>query len=147
MIHNLDYRLHRDPSQLEGTQYFEIAPGPYQNEHWQPSSTFIHSDTFILFEYIFEKRCPRYDRCGYCELNSTTWNQVLDDMSELRAALSASGDLATARASPEHTPTDWRHPQGLPITDPPALALLLLEFETWGRNVAAAHSTVTIQGL
>lgn len=61
-------RLIRDLSELQGTYYFEILPGKYQDKCWNQNSVFMTEEVFGYLEPIFERRAPNFDHYAFVEI-------------------------------------------------------------------------------
>ena len=57
----MDYRIRRDPAELDSTGYIEIGPGRYAGRHWQPGFLFVWEDAFGMAEGIVVRHLPEYD--------------------------------------------------------------------------------------
>ena len=54
----MDYRIRRNPEELDSTGYVEIGPGEYSGHHWQKSFLFVWEDAFVHAEGIVRKHFP-----------------------------------------------------------------------------------------
>jgi hypothetical protein len=141
----LDVHVHADRLMLDGTQYFELLPGRYDGKHWVPGARFIHEYTFSLIEGIFEKHLPDYDHYTFIEVLRPQWEPILRDLASLRTAL-------------EHENVNVTLPYGRTLNVQPtfeetvetnqhALAVFLIDLETWLHQTLAVHEVVSILGL
>lgn len=128
-----------------GTDYFEFVPGPYRGQHWVPDGRLIHEETFCLIEGVFEKHMPSFNHFAFNDIPHANWMRILTDLSKLRGRLvqidSLNIDLPFG-----HT---WRPEEEFrrgAAENQRALAMLLLELETWARETLAVHDCVSVLG-
>ena len=145
-----DFRLYADPSILVGTQYFELAPGPYEGEHWLPESRFIDEYTFCLIEGIFEEHVPGYNHFGCVEVPRSQWKSILGDLVSLRTGLSQVRETATVALPYGGTLKRLRlrtsFERNLAVNQR-QLAALLCALKQWLSETLALNDLISVLGL
>jgi hypothetical protein len=147
-----DFRLHTDLSTLARwpgyyTQYFELAPGPYERKHWQPGSAFIDEYTFSLIERPFEEHAAGYNHFGCADVSCPQWELILADLATLRAALIEAGEtsrVALPYGGTLHVETDFEQNWA---ANQPKLASLLFSLDQWVIKTLARYGSVSVLGL
>ena len=82
-----DIRLIKDKTELEGTCYFELLPGPYQDRCWNEQSVFMAEEVFGLLEPIFRRHVQQYDHFAFTEVAAERWTGIIHDLQRLRDKL------------------------------------------------------------
>lgn len=140
-----DLRLHVDPAQLCGTQFFELLPGPYGERVWVKGSRFIHEYAFALIEGIFEHRVPDYDHFSVVEVSRQQWKRILDDLAILRANLTSGTQPLTL---PVGSLLDVRPAFNQMLAENQrGLAQLISELAAWLHETLSEHEVISILGL
>jgi hypothetical protein len=63
-----DFRVIRSQSELEGTGYLELLPGPYKDVCWNEASLFFEEDVFNYLEPIILLHASVYDHYAFTEI-------------------------------------------------------------------------------
>ena len=71
-----------DKSQLSGTCYMEVLPGPYAGECWGPHSVFFREEAFSDIEAVIRARVSEYDHYAFTEIPAATWRQMFAELRE-----------------------------------------------------------------
>lgn len=80
----------RSASELPGSCYMELCPGPYTGQHWGQHSLFFHEHTFGVFEPTIVRHVPSYSNYGHwamTEVAADAWERIIDDLYTLRTIL------------------------------------------------------------
>jgi hypothetical protein len=80
-------RLICDLTELQGTCYFEILPGKYQDKCWNQNSVFMTEEVFGYLEPIFERQAPNFDHYAFVEVVKNDWILILADFASLISIL------------------------------------------------------------
>lgn len=144
----LDLQLIRSTSQLSGTCYIELLPGPYAGACWNNSSVFLTEQSFGPFEPIILRHHVGYDHYAFTELRRPTWDLILADAGRLASALRAT---RTASAIPGdlgfYFSTDRAEFESDLRANSTALANLIDDVDRWVRDALSTHESVTVLGL
>jgi hypothetical protein len=88
----VDYRIRRDPSELDSTGYMEIGPGKYSGQHWQPGFLFLWEDAFGMAEGIVARHVPNYDHFSMTDVPKEVgqkivaeWREAAQDLADMSA--------------------------------------------------------------
>lgn len=88
----MDYRVRREPSDLESTAFIEIGPGKYAGKHWQSGFLFVSEDAFGVVEAIVAEHVARYDHFAINDIPRdaglrliAAWRGIADRLPELSA--------------------------------------------------------------
>jgi hypothetical protein len=141
----LDFRLIRDLSELHGTCYIELLPGPFQDKCWNQGSIFVEEGIFGLFEDIIQRHEPRFDHFAFVEIRKYAWERIIIDFDRLEnrlrkareiADLKEEGFLFQASAFAAEFNTNVN-----------ALASMLKELITWLREQLRIHEGISVLGM
>jgi len=69
-----------DKSQLTGTCYMEVLPGPYAGECWGSHSVFFREETFSQIEAVIRAHVSEYDHWAFTEIPAATWRVIFADL-------------------------------------------------------------------
>jgi hypothetical protein len=83
----VDYRIHRDQANLEGTGYMEIGPGKYSGKHWQNGFVFVWGDAFGMAEGILAKYVANYDHFSMTDIPKDVGMKVIAEWQAVAARL------------------------------------------------------------
>ena len=141
-------RILKDKSNLEGTAYFELLPGKYNEQCWNTGSLFLDEETFGFFEKIVERNLPDYDHYAFTEVSGTRWHPIIARLKFLANELGAAG-------TPKDIPTDihfyFNDTEQRFKKDFKANAKLLQQVSTelagWLEVTLKHHEAITILGL
>jgi hypothetical protein len=92
----VDYRIRRDPGELDSTGYMEIGPGPYDGKHWQVGFIFVWEDAFGMAEGILAKHFPAYD---HFSMNNVPKDQGSKVIEEWRCVAGRLADMSVSEVS------------------------------------------------
>lgn len=73
-------RLITDPSDLEGTVYYEFQPGSYSGQHWKMGSVFVSDDAFDELEPVLSLHITHLDPLGPNIVETGTWALMAQDL-------------------------------------------------------------------
>lgn len=94
----MDYRIRRNPSELESTGYMEIGPGKYSGLNWQDGFLFVWEDAFGMAEGILAKYLPEYDHFGMNDVAKEVGLQVISEWRRVADVLGSLGLEEACRA-------------------------------------------------
>ena len=108
----MDYRIRKDPSELDSTGYIEIGPGRYSGHHWQPGFLFVWEDAFGMAEGLIARHLPEYDHFGMNDIPRTTGLAIVAEWREAAAELPGLNDEAVhTRLSLDASYRTWAGPE------------------------------------
>jgi len=80
-------QIFKNPSELEGTGYFELSPGIYEGKHWQDGCLFFEPEVFGYIEPLFEKYAQNYDHFDMNDIGGGEWLNILAELKRLATCL------------------------------------------------------------
>jgi hypothetical protein len=141
--------LYRSPSELDGTAYFELLPGPYRDKCWCDGSRFMDEEAFGFIEPIFRKLCPKYDHYAFTEIGRPLWLDIVRELEGLRRALD--NDALSEIDVAKHLSFYFRDGQTKFFEDVAGnlvkLKAMLLELTAWLREELVNHDMISVLGL
>lgn len=75
--------LIKDINELTGSNYFEIFPGEYTGNCWNPNSVFFDEEVFTLIEKPFEDCIPKYDHYSFVQASKENIDQLIASLKSL----------------------------------------------------------------
>jgi hypothetical protein len=143
-----DFRLHGDRTTMVGTQYFELAPGPYRDAAWQPGSRMIDEYTFCLIEGIFENRVSNYNHFGpAAEVLRPQWTAILADLASLRTALEQAGENVMVALPYGFTLNVRADFERNSAANQLRLVSLIAALKSWLNETLVAHQVITVRRI
>jgi hypothetical protein len=140
--------IYKNKSDLRGTVYFELLPGPYRGQCWNEGSLFFDEETFGYFEPIIERHAPDFDHYAFTEIPTSSWSTIADDLKELQNLLlnaqsidQLEGHLGFIFGNTK------RHFAENFLANKSALADVIEELLTWVIDKANKHGSITVLGL
>jgi hypothetical protein len=137
-----------DPQALPDTAFFELLPGPYTSECWNPGSLFLDEERFGYIEPIVERLVPEYDHYAFIEVTRPTWQRVIHELEELHAFLGDDSSLEAlnGRVGFYYSDSEARFLSDLQGNSR-RLRDMLLQLITWLNEQLEQHEVVSILGL
>lgn len=86
-VKSFNIELITDKNELEGTCYFEFAPGRYSKKHWQEGWVYLEEDVMYLLEPVFIKIMPGFDWYSMNEISRYQWFLIVDELKKLKESL------------------------------------------------------------
>jgi hypothetical protein len=141
-------RIIRNKTELEGTAYVELLPGPYIQQCWNEGSLFFEEEVFGYLEPIIHRHVPAYDHYAFTEITASGWAAIVRDFQSLEAALDRAASVGDFkgevgflfRGSEARFAEDFH-------ANKAALARLLREVSAWVASKASEHGSVTVLGI
>lgn len=90
-------RLITDKRELEGTCYFELLPGPYQDRCWNDQSVFMAEEVFGFLEPIIKRQVKEFDHYAFIDVPKENWTGIINDFRMLRSKLAVAKDHSELR--------------------------------------------------
>jgi hypothetical protein len=75
-------KLIHDTAELDGTAYFELLPGPYRNQCWNPESIYLSESDFDLIEPLFARHESQFDHFAFTPILRSTWRPIIADLKQ-----------------------------------------------------------------
>ena len=69
-------------SLLDGTDYFELLDGKYQNKCWNDGSLYINEYDFAVVEDVFSEANKEYDHFGFVEYDGYKSKKIIKQLKE-----------------------------------------------------------------
>jgi hypothetical protein len=80
----MEFQLIKDKSELEGTAYFEFAPGEYNGKYWNDNSIYLSEDALCLIEDVFEKNLRNYNHFSFTEMDKNELCIIIKELEKLK---------------------------------------------------------------
>ena len=86
-------RLITNKEELEGTAYFELLPGRFNNKFWNNNAVFMSESSFSFMEDIVSKHYADYDHYS-CSMNvhRDIWMLIITDLQYRKAIIDEAMD-------------------------------------------------------
>jgi len=141
-------RIIRSKTELEGTAYVELLPGPYRKQCWNDGSLFFEEEVFGYLEPIILRQVPSYDHYAFTEITANKWASIVSDFRSLEVELGRASSVQELKAEvgflfrgAEVRFAEQFH------ANRGALGRLLSEVSAWVSIKASEHGCVTVLGL
>ena len=141
-------RIIRNKSELKGTAYVELLPGPYRKQSWNDDSLFFEEEVFGYMEPMILRHFPAYDHYAFTEIAASTWALVVKDFRQLGVALEQAESVADLKEDVGFLfrGSEVRFAESFE-SNRAALAGMLKEVSAWISSKASEHGCVTVLGL
>ena len=137
-----------DRSALSGTCYFEVLPGSYENECWNPESVYFTEEHFGFIEPTIVRHCPEHDHYAFTNISRSKWQDIVGDLERLANSIDESTRLSDVEGELEmlFTATKQRFLQS-ETENISKLRTMLFEFVTWIRKMLESRDTIAVLGM
>lgn len=139
-----DVKIYTLDTKPEGTVYFELLPGKYEDKCWNKDSIYIDDDVFFLIEKLFIDSIPEYDHYAFTEIGKDEIQRVIDGLNGLSGALDSDSfelsELFVNGIIDYEVEAEWD-------TIKPKLRILCRELADWLTGVLKSGKTLTILGI
>ncbi|QDV54004.1 hypothetical protein Enr17x_60870 [Gimesia fumaroli] len=137
-----------DKSKLKGTCYFEILPGRFLGQFWNLQSVYFEEQHFSFIEFFLLRRCPKYDHYAFTDINQTLWEEILNDLQQLRKNIQqrSQGSISQDDFSLMISSGNIQFPKEKPESMT-ALSNMLNDFIKWVQDTLKSHDSIAVLGL
>lgn len=143
-------KLYREKSQLSGSLYFELLPGPFCGKWWNTGSVFISEDMWLSFVApMIVGRALNYDQYEEVEVPRAIWGHVLRNLEQLKRIVldvESVGELQVEAHLTSCGYGSFQSDRDFP-KQKAALLLFVEELHEWLTVTLTTHSSITILGL
>ena len=141
-------KLYTSTREIKGTDYFELLPGPYRNEHWGANSVFMDEETFGFIEPIFVKLCPKYGHYALTEIGRPLWQNILEELDALSAVLEKepTDEVLSSRLGFFYEDTEREFYENR-TRNVAQLRQMLRELTAWVRGQLSEQSVISVLGI
>jgi hypothetical protein len=140
LIHNL--------GELQGSCYFEILPGKYEDKCWNQNSVFMTEDSFSYLEPIFENRVSNFDHYSFVKIAKDDWLVILADFDSLLSILGRTENIEKLEREIDFV---FRDSVGSFADDFQAskidLMILIKDFSEWVQNQLKSQECISVLGI
>ena len=143
-------KVYRNKSELDGSCYFELLPGPFCGKWWNPGSVFISMDTWSSYVApLIVGRVYDYDEHSEVEVPRELWIPVLRYLERLRRIVldvESFWELDVETNLARRFDPFKQHDRDFPQKKA-ALLLFVDELHEWLTVTLTTHFSITILGL
>ncbi|MRD49447.1 hypothetical protein GHT07_19415 [Caenimonas koreensis DSM 17982] len=141
-------RIIKSKTELVGTAYMELLPGPYLEQCWNDGSLFFEEEVFAYLEPVIQRHVPDYDHYAFTEIAASKWECIVSDLRLLEANLESSESVQELNAAVGFLFPSTKVPFAENFqANKRALARLLHEVCAWISSKALSHECVTVLGI
>jgi hypothetical protein len=143
-----EIRIITNKSELEGTCYMEVLPGPYKEKCWNEGSLFFEEEAFGYLEPIIKRHVETYDHYAFTEIKKEQWLAIVNDFDKLELQIISSKSVSDLQNQVGFIfkRGDERFSSNFDINKT-ALSQLFSEFSKWIRAKTNEHDSITILGI